>query len=348
MPVTLPSDTHNRGAGWRANQRSAGRSTTLPPPKRVSPSPSARFPFCAMMRSSPSGPWPEYIATQVPRAAFATRRWRSSALSRMLLEVSIRIVPRDCAARRRKIARSIAQRCACRTTLPSADERQARKPRAFGSTRLSRARAIRTVPGSTFGRSGRFAGGAMPNGAGSMDTGASAVALVQFSTTRLVETPSVSSDARVLDRREHARIEVGRLGHGRRPAHVTELVVAARRKPARSPRLALQCTFALLYASTGREEEARFALAAVVERCSDGGQLRLLAETCAWLRDAETAAALELELEIAGDGNVCLGALVCLGSTQRYRGLVAQARRERRRLRGRDREYLLLRQRPEQ
>jgi tetratricopeptide (TPR) repeat protein len=93
-----------------------------------------------------------------------------------------------------------------------------------------------------------------------------------------------------------------------------------------------------LYASTGREEEARFALAAVVERCSDGGQLRLpadaarsmnvalLTETCAWLRDAETAAALELELEIAGDGNVCLGALVCLGSTQRYRGLVAQAR----------------------
>ncbi|MEX2208853.1 MAG: hypothetical protein WEF50_21770, partial [Myxococcota bacterium] len=102
--------------------------------------------------------------------------------------------------------------------------------------------------------------------------------------------------------------------------------------------LALHCTFALLYASTGREEEARFALAAVVERCSDGGQLRLpaessrsmnvalLAETCAWLRDAETAAALELELEIAGDGNICLGALVCLGSVQRYRGLVAQAR----------------------
>ena len=117
--------------------------------------------------------------------------------------------------------------------------------------------------------------------------------------------------------------------------------------------LALQCTFALLYASTGRDEEARFALQAVVERCSDGGQLRLpadssrsmnvalLAETCAWLRDADTAAALELELEIAGDGNACLGALACLGSVQRYRGLVAQRARRPRRgdrvPRGRDR-----------
>jgi hypothetical protein len=105
-------------------------------------------------------------------------------------------------------------------------------------------------------------------------------------------------------------------------------------------RLALRCTLAFLYASTGRKEEARFALASVVERFGDGRQLRLpaeigrstnvalLAETCAWLGDAETAAQLELELEIAGDGNLCLGALVCVGSVQRYRGLAAHARGE--------------------
>ena len=103
-------------------------------------------------------------------------------------------------------------------------------------------------------------------------------------------------------------------------------------------RLALQCALSLLYVSTGRDDAARASLAVVVERCSDGRQLRLpadlcrstnvamLAETCGYLRDAETAAALELELEIAGDGNVCLGSLVCVGSVQRYRGLVAHAR----------------------
>ena len=114
-----------------------------------------------------------------------------------------------------------------------------------------------------------------------------------------------------------------------------QLEAALREHP---DRLALHCTLSLLYVTTGRDEAARASLARVVERCSDGRQLRLpadlsrstnvalLAETCAWLRDAETAARLELELEIAGDGNVCLGSLVCLGSVQRYRGLVAQAR----------------------
>jgi hypothetical protein len=103
-------------------------------------------------------------------------------------------------------------------------------------------------------------------------------------------------------------------------------------------RLALQCALSLLYVSTGRDDAARASLAAVVERCSDGRQLRLpadlcrstnvamLAEICGYLRDGDTAAALELELEIAGDGNVCLGSLVCVGSVQRYRGLVAHAR----------------------
>ena len=124
---------------------------------------------------------------------------------------------------------------------------------------------------------------------------------------------------------------------GRLPELEPQLEATLRARP---DLLQLQCTFALLYASTGRHEEARFALAAVVERCGDGRQLRLpadstrsmnvalLAETCALLGDAKTAAALELELEIAGDGNVCLGALVCLGSVQRYRGLVAAARGE--------------------
>jgi len=105
-------------------------------------------------------------------------------------------------------------------------------------------------------------------------------------------------------------------------------------------RLALECAQTFVYASTGRDDLARAGLARIVERCSDGGQLRLpadlgrstnvalLVETCGYLRDAETAAALELELEIAGDGNVCLGSIVCVGSVQRYRGLVAYARGE--------------------
>jgi tetratricopeptide (TPR) repeat protein len=103
-------------------------------------------------------------------------------------------------------------------------------------------------------------------------------------------------------------------------------------------RLWFQCALGLLYATTGRDDAARASLARVAERRTDGRQIRLpaelarstnvalLAETCAYLRDAETAAALELELEIAGDGNVCLGAITCVGSIQRYRGLVAHAR----------------------
>jgi len=105
-------------------------------------------------------------------------------------------------------------------------------------------------------------------------------------------------------------------------------------------RLSFQCALGFAYVSSGRDDAARASLARVVERCSDGGQLRLpadlnrstnvalLVETCAYLRDAETAAALELELEIVGDGNVCLGSIVCVGSVQRYRGLVALARGE--------------------
>ncbi len=122
---------------------------------------------------------------------------------------------------------------------------------------------------------------------------------------------------------------------GRLPELAPQLEAALRVEP---NRLALHCVLSLLYASTGRDDDARASLAFVVERCSDGRQLRLpadlcrsmnvamLAETCGYLRDAGTAAALELELEIAGDGNLCLGSLVCVGSVQRYRGLVAHAR----------------------
>ena len=113
------------------------------------------------------------------------------------------------------------------------------------------------------------------------------------------------------------------------------LEAALREQP---ERLALECMLALLYASTGRDAAARARLAGIVERCREGRLIRLpadasrsviaalLAETCASLRDAETAARLELEIEIAGDGNICLGALVCAGSVQRYRGLLAHAR----------------------
>ncbi len=105
-------------------------------------------------------------------------------------------------------------------------------------------------------------------------------------------------------------------------------------------RLAPLCALSLVYASSGRNDAARANLARIAERCGDGRILRLpadlnrslnaalLAETCAYLGDAETAAFLELELEIAGDGNICLGSLVCVGSVQRYRGLVAHARGE--------------------
>lgn len=106
----------------------------------------------------------------------------------------------------------------------------------------------------------------------------------------------------------------------------------------RPERLELECMLALFCASTGRFAAARERLAGIVERCREGRLIRLpadesrslsaalLAETCACLRDSETAARLELELEIAGDGNLCLGALVCAGSVQRYRGLLAHAR----------------------
>lgn len=121
-----------------------------------------------------------------------------------------------------------------------------------------------------------------------------------------------------------------------RLAELEPLLEAALRE--QPDRLALECMLALLYASTGRDAAARARLAGIVERCREGRLIRLpadanrslnaalLAETSACLRDSETAARLELELEIAGDGNLCLGALVCAGSVQRYRGLLAHAR----------------------
>jgi hypothetical protein len=96
---------------------------------------------------------------------------------------------------------------------------------------------------------------------------------------------------------------------------------------------AFRCASALLLAETGRLDEARSALARLLDGALDplawnpnrASNLALLVEAAALAGDARHARLLRHELASLADPNVTLESIACLGSVERYRGLAAWA-----------------------